>query len=184
MPYLTAVLYPAPGWVRSALKGSPTVYVIRFTINDDSGAVSFVGPCHAIKMIAAACSRQPRNLNELLHYTRPYDADFVDSVRSGLAIFDEHNTPEHPEAFHRLMDEVPTSELPPFRVLDAATRKASLEPAATGLIIINLSQRRIIQVQNSYADVERTGRGRVRHGGRPTSMLYHYSLPADWRIVP
>src|SRR5690606_128282 len=116
-----------------------TVYVIRFTINDSSGAASFVGPCHAIKMIAAACSHRPATLAELLHYTRPYDADFVDGVRSGLAVFDEHNTPDHPEAFHQLLDTVPSAQLPPFRVLDAATRRASLEPVATGLILINLA---------------------------------------------
>ncbi|MDI3341951.1 MAG: hypothetical protein QJR03_15615 [Sphaerobacter sp.] len=160
------------------------MFVIRFTIYDGSGAASFVGPCHAIKMLAAACSRHPTTLNELLEYTRPFDADFVDAVRAGLAIFDEHNTPEHPEAFHQLLATRPSAQLPPFRVLDDATRQASLEPATTGLILFNLPERRIIQVQNSYADLERAGRGRVRLGGRPTSMLYHYRLPAEWRIVP
>lgn len=160
------------------------MYVIRFTVNDPHGSLSFVGPCHAIKMLVASCSSHPRTTAQLLDLTRRYDAAFVDAVRSGLAVFDEFNTPENPAAVHRLLAEPSSAGLPPFRVFDEVTRRASLTPAGTGLILINLNARRIIQVQNSYADVQRSDRGRVRLNGRPTRTLYRYRLPDEWRIVP
>ncbi len=166
------------------LKGLARVNVIRFTIVDERGTSSFVGPCHAIKMLVAACSRHPHGSSQLLHYTRPYDEAFARSVESGLAVFDEHNTRENYAAFHRLMESTAPADLPPFRVVDERTRQLSLRPVATGLILFNLKERRIIQVQNSYAEVQRADRGRVRENGRPTRMLYYYSLPEEWNIVP
>lgn len=166
------------------LKGSTRVNVIRFTIVDERGTSSFVGPCHAIKMLVAACSRHPSGSSQLLQYARPYDEEFVRSVESGLAVFDEHNTSENYEAFHRAMEARPPAELPPFRVVDERTRQLSLKPVSTGLIVFNLKARRIIQVQNSYAEVLRSDRGRVRQNGRPTRTLYYYKLPEEWNIVP
>ncbi len=160
------------------------MYLIRFTIIDERGTSSFIGPCHAIKMLVAACSRHPSGSNQLLQYTRPYDEEFVRSVESGLAVFDEHNTRENHMAFHQVMDTTPPVELPPFRVVDERTRQLSLKPVSTGVILFNLKARRIIQVQNSYAAVQRSDRGRVRQNGRPTRMLYYYELPDEWNIVP
>ncbi|HET7037655.1 MAG TPA: hypothetical protein VFI42_18360, partial [Thermomicrobiaceae bacterium] len=117
-------------------------------------------------------------------FARPYDAAFVTEVQSGLAVFDEHNTAENFTTFLQQAGELDPAELPPFRVLDDTSRALSLTPAGTGLILFNLPARRIIQVQNSYADVLRTDRGRVRENGRPTRFLYHYELPSDWRILP
>ncbi len=106
------------------------------------------------------------------------------SVESGLAVFDEHNTRENHVSFHQVMDTTPPVELPPFRVVDERTRQLSLKPVSTGVILFNLKARRIIQVQNSYAEVQRSDRGRVRQNGRPTRMLYYYELPEEWNIVP
>lgn len=135
-------------------------------------------------MLVAACSRRPATTAELLELTRPFDPDFVGSVRAGLAVFDEHNVRDNPAAFHSTLAETAQRALPPFRVLDERLRRASLEPVETGLIVINLVARRIIQIQNSYAEVLRADRGRVRRNGKPTRMLYHYELPAEWHIVP
>lgn len=157
---------------------------IRFTVVDPQGTTSFVGPSHAIKMLVAACSRFPQTLADLLENTRRYDEDFVTRVQSGLAIFDEHNTADNTAAIHAVIKSKPAPAWPPFRVLDEQTRNASLQPVGHGLIMINLEARRIIQVQNSYAEVQRSDRGRVRLAGQPTAMLYHYKLPAEWRIVP
>lgn len=136
-----------------------------------------------IKMFVAGCSRHPKSLNELLEYTRPYDPEVVQSIRSGLYVFDEHNTPEDPATVDTLLE---TSSSPgePFRVVNERTRSASLKPTGTGLILLNLKARRIVQVQNSYADVQRSDRGRIRRAGRPTRQLYHYRLPEEWHIVP
>jgi hypothetical protein len=157
---------------------------IRFTVIDRDGAISFVGPCHAIKMLVAACSRHPRTATELLEFTRPYDAVFVTDVMSGLTVFDEHNTPENPESFHAVISHRPAPSLPPFRVFDERTREASLTPVTAGLIVFNLTERRIIQVQNSYDEIRREDRGRIWRDGRATRALYRYHLPDEWSIVP
>jgi hypothetical protein len=160
------------------------VNVIRYTLIDERGVVSFVGPCHGIKMFVAACSRHPSSIEQLLRLARPYDEAFIRNVESGLAIFDEHNTRENYAAFHARADGTPPAELPPFRVVDELSRALSHKPAATGVILFNLKARRIIQVQNSYAEVQRVDRGRIRQNGRPTRVLYHYALPDEWSIVP
>lgn len=157
---------------------------IRFTVIDETGTFSFVGPCHVIKMLVAACAHEPHTVGEMLEIARAFDPEFVDGVRSGIAVFDEHNTAGNLEAFASWRDKLAPADLPPFRVLDESGREASLEPAGTGLILFNLRSRRIVQIQNSYADVLRADRGRIRRNGRPTRTLYHYSLPDDWRIVP
>ena len=158
--------------------------IIRFTVIDEAGTASFIGPCHAIKMLVAGCSQHPQSLRQLLESTRRYDADFVTTVLSGLAVFDEHNTRENVATFTGISNQLEPAELPPFRVFDDHTRRLSLAPVGTGLILFNLTTRRIIQVQNSYAEVLRVDRGRVRENGRPTRILYHYRLPDEWRIVP
>lgn len=160
------------------------VFTMRFTVVDGAGTVSFVGPCHALKMIAAACSRRPRNHRELLELTADYDPRLSGSVLAGLAVFDEHNMPGNVEAIRARFDADGAEDAPPFRVLDELTRRRSLDPVRAGLVVFNLSAQRIVQIQNSYADLNRKGRGRIRRDGRPTQRLYHYELPADWSIVP
>lgn len=158
--------------------------IIRFTVIDQDGTISFVGPCHAIKMLVAACTHLPRTAAELLEFTRPYDATFVTDVMSGLNVFDEHNTPDDLRSFQGAISRRPAPSLPPFRVFDDRAREVSLTPVKAGLIVFNLAERRIIQVQNSYAEIRREDRGRIRRDGRATRALYRYQLPAEWSIVP
>lgn len=157
---------------------------VRFTVTDADTTVSFMGPGHAIKMIVAACSKNVSSFGELLDVLRALDDDLAQSVRAGLARFDEHNVPDDMRAFERLMTNVPEDELPPFRVLDPATRNASLSPGRLGLIVFNLASRRIVQVQNHYAEINRKDRGRIRRSGEPSRMLYHYDLSPEWTLVP
>ena len=158
--------------------------VIRFTVVDQEGTTSFVGPCHTIKMLVAACSRNPETTSELLEYTRPFDESFVEDVRSGLSVFDEHNTRDDTGAFYGWADELSNRQLPPFRIFDETMRQESLKPAGTGLLVLNLKEQRIVQVQNSYEEVQRQDRGRIRRQGEPIPVLYRYKLPDAWRIVP
>lgn len=169
---------------RSYWIGYQAVNVIRFTIIGDEGTTSFVGPCHTIKMLVAACSRNPSTTDELLEYTRPFDAEFVEEVRSGLAVFDEHNTNENTNAFRHWAVGLRNRQLPPFRVYGDGMRQESLQPAGTGLLVLNLKEQRIVQVQNSYEDVQRQDRGRIRRQGEPIPVLYRYKLPSSWSIVP
>lgn len=152
---------------------------MRYTIVDARGTVSLIGPCHALKMLVAACAQMPATVSDLLAYVRPLDAQFADFVGDGLAVFDEHHWPATAAGPADL------AVLPAvFRVTDPTSRQVSLQPHGAGVVIFNLSQRRIVQVHNTYADVIRQDRGRVRRDGRPVPSYYTYDLPGEWQIVP
>jgi hypothetical protein len=156
----------------------------RLTVIDQAGAVSFVSPAHGAKMLAAACSRNPPTLDDLLAVARPYDTELVDTLIDGLALFDEHNAPGNYQTIHDMLATSASADLPPFRVVDDTTRRASLTAVHCGLILYNLPAQRIVQVQNSYCGLLRRDRGRIRASGRPTRHLYRYELPSEWRLVP
>ncbi len=158
--------------------------MIRYTVADEDGTVSFLGPAHAMKMLVAACARGAATLDELLDFTRRYDDQFSRRVLDGLAVFDEHNTPENTGQIDDIIANRVPEEWPPFRVYNDVTRRASTQPGRAGMIVFNLRSKRIIQIQNSYAEILRRDRGRIREGGRPTRTLYYYDLPAEWAIVP
>src|ERR671933_557432 len=102
------------------------MFVMRFTVIDHTGTVSFVAPCTALKALVAACSKAPSDLEGLLSASTRYDnelKDYVDEQRS------QHS-------------------VPPLRGGDDATRRASLEPVKAGLVLFNLKDRRIVQVHN------------------------------------
>ena len=125
--------------------------MMRFTVVDQNGTVSFVGPCHALKALAAACSRGAVDHRGLISLLGEYDSKLQEEVTAGLHVFDEHNTKSDPRAIHTLLDQVKPAASPPFRVIDERTRNVSLEPVRYGLVVFNLAARRIVQVQNSYA---------------------------------
>ena len=157
---------------------------IRFTVVDAEGAMSFVAPGHALKMLAAACSRGPIDHRDLIVKTADYDAQLADSVLVGLSAFDERATGDTQTDLLVELTASDPDQTPPFRVRDDLTRAKSMEPARAGLVVFNLSAKRIVQVQNSYADLQRRDRGRLRRDGRAVRALYSYELPTDWRIVP
>ena len=158
--------------------------LIRFTVAGEDGTASFLGPGHAIKMLVASCARAPRTLPELLDVTRRYDDSFATSIMNGLTVFDEHNLPDNTAQIEAQFAETDSAEWPPFRVFNDVTRRASTQPGRAGLIVINLGAKRIIQVQNSYSEIQRRDRGRIRAEGKPTRVLYHYDLPSEWALVP
>jgi hypothetical protein len=73
---------------------------------------------------------------------------------------------------------------PVLRVVDEATRRESLEPVKIGLVLFNLPAKRIIQIQNNYAVLKRSDRGRYFENGQPTDRLYFYRLPSEWSLLP
>jgi hypothetical protein len=159
---------------------------MRYTVVDAGGSVSFVGPCHALKMLVAACAQMPTTLAEVLAHLRRLDRQFADEVGDALAVFDEHHVggAADPRASITPVAAGGIAERPVFRVLDAASREASLRPVGAGLVLFNLIERRIVQVHNTYAAVERQARGRLRRNGRPVQTFYSYDLPEEWRVVP
>jgi hypothetical protein len=57
-------------------------------------------------------------------------------------------------------------------------------PGDLGLVLFNIPSKRIVQIENHYANLERSDRGRIRRNGQPTRALYRYALPDEWQIVP
>ncbi|HZS92293.1 MAG TPA: hypothetical protein VFE42_33005 [Chloroflexota bacterium] len=159
---------------------------MRYTIFHRDGGVSFVGDEFMLHSLVAACCSNPTTLNGFLDALHEFDRRPRDMVLNGLAIFDEHNVAGSYGSIHRVLDETPAVEVPPFRVVDERTRQASLQPVKAGLVIFNLKDRRIVQMQNSASpsEVERSGTAQHHNGLSWTRRLHHYELPAGWRIVP
>src|SRR3972149_11704685 len=100
--------------------------------------------------LVAACAHNPDTLEELLQYADEHGATLQEAVLSGLAVFDEHNTPERCQAIHAALSTLKPSQPPVFRVLDEFTRETSLQPVKAGILIFNLTAKRIVQVMNSW----------------------------------
>jgi hypothetical protein len=153
----------------------------RFNVIDNSGTASFLGPRHASKMIAAACGADHRTLDSMLTFIRALDERWAHEVMAGLRAFDARIAGV-------------TADLPapdpvagwgaPFRVVDAETRRQSMSISSLGLFVVNLKERRIVQVDNRSTDLAKAGRGRVRRNGKPTKMLFRYDLSPEWDLVP
>ena len=156
--------------------------VMRYTVIDDHGAVSFVAPCEASPALVAACARNPGTLEELLDRVEEYYRPLRRDVLNGLAVFDERNSDGKYDAVHAALQFCAPQDLPVFRVVDEPTRDASGQPVRAGAMIFNLRAKRIIQIQN-YQDVERKGRVRVLENDRRGPLL-PYELPSEWSIVP
>jgi hypothetical protein len=158
--------------------------VLRCTVIDQSGGVSFLTHGDALPALVAACTSNPRSMAELLELAEPYYRNLSDYVFAGLAVFDEHNTRGHYEAIHRELTRTPRHKQPVFRIVDDLTREASLRPVKAGAVIFNLKAKRIIQLVNSYREIRRSGRGRIFDGSCHTGDVFSYRLPADWALVP
>lgn len=158
--------------------------IMRFTVIDPSGTVSFVAPCSALTALVAACAANPITLEELLQECERYHAALRDYVLSGLAVFDEHNIAGNYESIHAAIRYFPSSEWPVFRAVDDITRQGSLQPVKAGAVLFNLRQKRIVQLQNSFAEIARSGHVRFYDGARQTTRVRRYRLPAEWSLVP
>lgn len=165
---------------------------MRYTVVDGAGTTSFVGPDHLMKMLAAACSRDPADLAALLLLTEEFDPKLTRAIAAGLDRFDAVRVrasplqPAAPTPNESGEDTAGSGEdtALPFRVVDESSRRQSLAPASAGLVVFNLPAKRIVQIQNSYAELRRQDRGRLRRDGRPVRAYYSYELPPEWIIVP
>lgn len=158
--------------------------LMRLTLIDDRGGISFVAHGEALPAIVRACGTNPYSVDDLLDRAEPYYHGLRERIENGKAMFDERNTPGHYDAIHDALRLARPDETPLFRVVDEVTREASLRPVKAGAIVINLIDRRIIQLQNAYREIKRTGRGQVWDGERMTAAVFTYRLPNDWAIVP
>ena len=158
--------------------------LMRCTIVEPTGTISFVVDAEALPALVAACASNPTSADELLTRADPLYQELRERVLNGLAIFDERNTPGHAEAIHAALDFCAPHEQPVFRVVDARTREASLQPVKAGAVLFNLRAKRIVQLQNSYRGITRTGRQRIFDGQRLTNRVFAYRLPHEWAILP
>ncbi len=151
----------------------------RFNVIDEQGTVSFLGPRHGSKMVAAACGADHRSLQSMLTYLEALDEVWASEISQGLRDFDARHARSEPEAVVNTLD-----WREPFRVIDAVTRAQSMRIASLGLFVVNLRERRIVQVDNRSTELEKAGKGRVRRNGKPTRMLFRYDLSPEWDLVP
>ncbi|MBA2448251.1 MAG: hypothetical protein H0V51_09525 [Chloroflexi bacterium] len=158
--------------------------LMRFTVVDTSTTVSFIGPARALPALVAACAGGPQTLDALLTRAATFTADLRERVLSGLAVFDEHNGPNNYRWIHAALDYCERDDVPVFRVVDDRTRELSLSPVWAGVVVFNLQAKRIVQIQNTYAEIKRKGSLRVIEGARPTNRIQRYELPAEWSVVP
>lgn len=158
--------------------------LMRITLIDQTGGVSFVAHGEALPALLRACATGPREIDELLERAEPYYHGLRERVANGIAMFDERNLPGNYDAIHSALRLAQPEETPLFRVVDEQTREASLRPVKAGAIIINLIDRRIVQLQNAYREIKRSGRGQVFDGERMTNSHFTWHLPKDWALVP
>src|SRR5690242_13028535 len=123
--------------------------LMRYTIVNGQGGVSFVDDEFMLPALVAACAANPTSYEGLLDAAHEYDRRPRDQVRNALSVFDEHNVPGRYDAIHRALAESEPVYTPAFRIVDEQTRQASLQPVKAGLVIFNLKAQRIIQVQNT-----------------------------------
>jgi hypothetical protein len=164
--------------------GNSVMNVMRFTIIDDEGGVSFVAHADALPALVKGCTQNPGSLGELLDIICPYYGALREYVLDGLAVFDERNVEGHYGAIHEALDFCAPHEQPVFRVVDEVTREASLRPVKAGAVLFNLPAKRIIQLQNTYWEIQRAGRWRVFDGSEMTANVFSYRLPREWAVVP
>src|SRR3990172_9121676 len=157
-------------------KGGQAVNVLRCTVIDGRGTVSFVAQADSRPALPKARTTRPRTPEQLLDRTAPYYAGLREQVLNGLAMFDERNVEGHYESIHQALDFCAPHEQPVFRVVDDLTQEMSLRPVKAGAVLFNLPAKRIIQLQNTYWEINRAGRGRVFDGTRMTADVFSYRL--------
>ena len=159
--------------------------LMRFTVVDEHSTVSFIGPDRAIHALVAACASGANTLAELLERSAPFMKEQLrERILSGLAVFDEHNSPANTRWILAAIELSKPEDLPVFRVLDDRTREISLSPVWAGAVVFNLKSKRIVQIQNTYSDIRRKGRLRVLEGATPGNRIHRYELGTEWTVVP
>ena len=144
----------------------------RVNLIDERGTISLLTPPHGPKMLTAVAGLGLETSREMLEAVAAMDESWIRQVQSQLAMFSEFNVDSLDEDWREMVEENDSVVHPAFRVIDGVTRSRSLVPGSLGLIVFNLKQRRIIQVQNAWDELERTGEGRYRIDGDIDERMY------------
>ena len=105
--------------------------MIRCTVLDASGTISFVAHWAAAAALTAACSHDPATLDELLDASVQYDRGLREMVTRGLAAFDEHNGADDLSDIHQQLKTLPPGARPSSRAGYGHAR-GELRPCARG----------------------------------------------------
>src|SRR5581483_10962928 len=98
---------PESRWLRCTQRTDRSMNLMRCTVVDAFGAVSFILDGDAIPALVAACASNPRTLAELLERAEPYYGELRERVLNGLAVFDEQNVPGNYRAIHAALEVCP-----------------------------------------------------------------------------
>jgi hypothetical protein len=157
---------------------------MRFTLVERHQGLSFVAQPTALAVLVASCARDPQSIQALLDGAERDDIQLVAYLRAGLAVFDEHNAHGNFAQIHSALRSGSRAPQPVFRIVDEVTRAASLQPYRWGLVLFNVAEKRIVQVQNTYAEVRRAGLVPTFPEAGREGEQRRYRLPARWQIVP
>jgi hypothetical protein len=162
----------------------PMQSLLRITLIDSQGTISFGAPGYWAKMMAAACGHNPSTLEQVLTTLGTLDREATDSLRHGLAVFDEFVLRDDASTIESWLAQNDPKDGTPFRLIDPRLREASLTPLPLGVIMVNLPDKRIVQIENRYGPLLRSDRGRMRRNGEPIGQIYKYELPSGWALLP
>jgi hypothetical protein len=157
---------------------------LRITLIDAQGTVSFGAPGYWAKMIAAACGHNPTTLDHVLTTLGTLDPETTELIRLGLAVFDEFVLRDDASTVETWLAQNDPTDGTPFRLIDTRLREPSLTPLPLGVVMVNLPDKRIVQIENRYGPLLRADRGRMRRHGEPIGQIYRYTLPAEWALLP
>src|SRR6266481_4283840 len=65
--------------------------LLRLTLIDPAGGVSFVAHGEALPALLKACATDPKSIDELLERVEPYYHGLRERVENGIVMFDERN---------------------------------------------------------------------------------------------
>jgi hypothetical protein len=74
--------------------------LLRLTLIDANGGISFVMHGEALPALLKACATSPATVDDLLERTEPFYHGLRERVANGLVMFDERNTPGRYQAIH------------------------------------------------------------------------------------
>ena len=157
---------------------------LRITLIDGNDTLSFGAPGYWAKMMAAACAHNPAASEDVFATLATLDPETTDALRHRLAQFDEFVLRDDASTIAAWLAQNDPTDGTPFRLIDPALREASLTPLVLGVIMVNLPDKRIVQIENRYGAILRSDRGRMRRDGQPIGQIYRYQLPSDWSLLP
>lgn len=158
--------------------------LLRITLIDSQGTISFGAPGHMAKMMAAACAHNPTSIEQVLGSLSTLDPASAESLKHGLARFDEFVVRDDATSIDEWLAQNDPLDGTPFRLIDARLREATLTPLPLGVIMVNLPDKRIVQIENRYGALLRKDRGRMRRDGEPIGQMYRYELSPEWSLLP